>query len=162
MTRRRRGIVPTGADRQGVAVVDDALALTGRDDGGLEELGQRGHLFGGVAQVGAAAGDDERTRREQQLGRSFGNAVVVDLGRGERGRIDQFDVGLLGHGLGRYLDLDGARPTGGHLAKRLAYGGRDAGGFEDALGPFGDGTHDLELVVDVVQTTHVATDGQRG
>ena len=70
----------------------------------------------------------------------------------------EVDVGLLLEGVRGDLYLDGARPSGGHLAEGLVYGVRQVRGFEDALGPLCDGSYGVDLVVDLVEGAEVLSD----
>ena len=114
--------------------------------------------LGGVGEHGAASCPDDRALRRGQRLRRHADALVASRLAVVYLWLVEVDVGLLLEGVRGDLYLDGARPSGGHLAEGLVYGVRQVRGFEDALGPLCDGSDGVDLVVDLVEGAEVLSD----
>jgi hypothetical protein len=149
---------PGRAHRQWVAIVDGPLAFPRRDHRGLQELDHGAQRVGGVTEHHAAAGDDDRAlRRRQQVG-GLGHDVGVGGHRRHVRPDQQRDLFALDESLGWNFNLSRAGSTARHFEESPPHRGGDGMRLQDPLGPLGDGTDHVELVVDVVEQTEVLAD----
>ena len=146
------------AERERRAVVHDAAAHPAGDHRRAETLRQRAHLR--ARALGAAAGEDHRSRRAvQQLGRALdrlgiGLRIGHLAGAGHLGG----EPSLLRQHVHRDLERHRPRPAGLHPLERLGDQARRLVRRLDARRPLGQALHDAELVGQLVQQAEAAAD----
>ena len=162
--RTHPAVDPHRADRQRVPVVDRALALAGGDDRRLQRFRDGPQRVRGVAEHHPAAGHDQRRRRGGEQARPRVRCPQALAATGSPAPQPAAAVTVVGSAKasgGTSISVGRGRPER-HLPERLVHPGGDPVRGQHPLGPLGDRSHEVELVVHVVQQTEVAPDAVAG
>ena len=162
--RRDALVDPRGPDRQRVPVVDRALALPGREDRRLEELGEGGRARRTRRRARRRRRPRPRGVRRRRAGRGrdgdgVGIRGLADVGRGVEQR-DGRPTRRTPPAASRSRRVAAVRAAARAIASCTAPG--ISRGLERALLPRGDRADEVELVVDLVEEAETAADAVRG